>query len=310
MNETSEFETNITQSDGLDENNKLDTNVNNPGKESEIIDSKKKDNFFTNGLLFTFLLGFGLAFTMLTFIFNVVFTSIRVVGESMKPTINTHYVEGKSNPNTGEDCDIVFCYKQSSYQTNDIVVFNNTDNKYIPIINDEKEGEKVDSMIKRVIACPGETITFYLTECPEEYENDNEDLYFYTFKLLDKFGKEKYIDESYLGKPMFIDTTTYEYEVNYYKGKNLFLNYVSLLETLVDDEEYSVTIPKDCYYVMGDNRNNSSDSRFFGAINIEDITGKVVLQVEYGKSIWSAIWKALTSTYIINLRSTYEKIFS
>lgn len=310
MNETSEFETNIENRDNLEVNSELDTNVNNPSAESEVHDSKKKDKFFTSGLLFTFLLGFGLAFTLLTFIFNVVFTSIRVVGESMKPTINTHYVEGKSNPNTGKDCDIVFCYKQSSYQTNDIVVFSNTDYKYVPIINNEKDGEKVDSMIKRIIACPGETIIFRSTECPEDYVNDNEDLYFYTFKILDKFRKEKHIDESYLAEPMFIDTSTYEYEINYYKSKNLFLNYVSLLETLVDGGDYSVTIPKDCYYVMGDNRNNSSDSRFFGAISIEDITGKVVLQVEYGKSIWSAIWKTLTSSYIINLRSTYEKIFS
>lgn len=37
------------------------------------------------------------------------------------------------------------------------------------------------------------------------------------------------------------------------------------------------TIPKNYYFVIGDNRSNSMDSRIFGLINIEDIVGRVVL---------------------------------
>lgn len=35
-----------------------------------------------------------------------------------------------------------------------------------------------------------------------------------------------------------------------------------------------VTIPEDSYFVLGDNRNNSKDSRHFGVVKREDILGK------------------------------------
>jgi len=42
------------------------------------------------------------------------------------------------------------------------------------------------------------------------------------------------------------------------------------------NEVTKIKIPKNCYYLMGDNRDNAMDSRYIGVINEDEIKGKIV----------------------------------
>ncbi len=44
------------------------------------------------------------------------------------------------------------------------------------------------------------------------------------------------------------------------------------------DITYPYTVPAGCIWVMGDNRGNSQDSRYFGAIPVDTVTGKAVFK--------------------------------
>lgn len=67
----------------------------------------------------------------------------------------------------------------------------------------------------------------------------------------------------------------------YINGKRITENYIA--EPMQDkgDIRYPFVVPEGCYFVMGDNRNASTDSRreSIGAIEKEDILGKVVLRL-------------------------------
>ena len=86
--------------------------------------------------------------------------------------------------------------------------------------------------------------------------------------------------------------------------------YKKFAPVLLDDSitdlsmrKVSVTISENCYFAMGDNRNDSSDSRYFGEINYNDICGNVRLQVEYGENIWIALFKKIKSYLSVSITS-------
>jgi signal peptidase I len=51
--------------------------------------------------------------------------------------------------------------------------------------------------------------------------------------------------------------------------------YITTADTM-SDLEYPYTVPEDSYFVLGDFRTNSIDSRMYGAVSKSDIDGKII----------------------------------
>lgn len=66
-----------------------------------------------------------------------------------------------------------------------------------------------------------------------------------------------------------------------FSGSDVYLNGELLdepyiLEPMKPEHDHTIVIPEGHIWLMGDNRNNSTDSRHIGPVNIEDITGKSI----------------------------------
>lgn len=48
---------------------------------------------------------------------------------------------------------------------------------------------------------------------------------------------------------------------------------------LTENVTFPLTVPEGCVFVMGDNRENSADSRFFGCINTSRITSEIIFRI-------------------------------
>lgn len=98
-----------------------------------------------------------------------------------------------------------------------------------------------EMIVKRVIATEGQTVTI-------DYENN-----------------QVSVDGTDLNEDYTYDfmTDTGLFDMNYYDESS---------------GKYVYNVPEDCVFVMGDNRNRSTDSRSIGFISNDDIVGKVFLR--------------------------------
>jgi len=67
-----------------------------------------------------------------------------------------------------------------------------------------------------------------------------------------------------------------------YRDNQLYINDELVnynFETKGNVEDFIIVLGEDEYYIMGDNREDSIDSRHFGAINKENIVGRVLFRI-------------------------------
>lgn len=106
----------------------------------------------------------------------------------------------------------------------------------------------------------------------------------YTFNEINRYDivvvktEDSKIIKRVIGLPG--ETLKYENNTLYINGKETEEPYLT-----EKTEDFNITelgydkIPKDCYFVMGDNRNNSSDSRIIGCVKKENIEGSASLVI-------------------------------
>lgn len=102
------------------------------------------------------------------------------------------------------------------------------------------------TIVKRVIATAGQTVVI-------NYDND-------TISVDDKVIKEDYLSAS---------------------SKNMKISVLFDPEYMIDKNCYKYVVPENCIFVLGDNRNNSTDSRFssVGFVNLDDVMGTALFRI-------------------------------
>lgn len=145
----------------------------------------------------------------------------------------------------------------------------------ILIIDTASADKEEHIVIKRVIGMQGDKIVYMRSA-----DNKTVDL-FVCRNGETSFKKE---DEPYIKEQMIPDDKNPNHNVFINSDGSIIklLNHIPNFETLtvLNDPVYKnfiITVPDNCIYFLGDNRNVSRDSRYYGALPLEKVQAKVLL---------------------------------
>ncbi|MEO8666435.1 MAG: signal peptidase I [Ignavibacteria bacterium] len=261
------------------------------GKETEVKKSKSRE--FADALVYAAIVAF--------IIKILLFEAFRIPTGSMEKTLMvgdfllvTKFTYGATSPRNIPFTDIRLPYfKLPSFKDpkkGDIIVFD------FPGDRDELESKEVVNYIKRCVATPGDTVQvidkqLYING--EKFQNP-------TFSQFDNvkrpqnfvnprmFPKGSEWNEDWYGPirvpkkgdKLKIDSSNYEGWKMFVMKEKHKINLTSERKVMVDDKELpndEYTVERDYLFMMGDNRNNSLDSRFWGFMPVENIVGEAFM---------------------------------
>lgn len=176
-------------------------------------------------------------------------------------------VDGESMLDTLKNKSYIICDSPNDLKRGDIVVAAVSD----------KSVEK--NIVKRIVAAPGDKIVFVCTR--DYYDNE----FFADVKLYICDQDDKYVrqDENYIRNGEM--TTLCFTEHMFSSGEfNLLVveSFSEYLEGEAIDESCIITLDENEYFLLGDNRDNSRDSREYGKFLTSDISGKFMFEIDSG----------------------------
>lgn len=84
-----------------------------------------------------------------------------------------------------------------------------------------------------------------------------------------------YVIKRIIGMPGDVISFNQDTSTIYINGEACDESYIKEDTFLFPEEYNNLTVPENCVFIMGDNRNNSYDSRDYGPVQIAQIVGKV-----------------------------------
>jgi len=197
-----------------------------------------------------------IAVLLALFIRTFVVQAFKIPSGSMKPTliIGDHLLVNKFTYGIKIPLIDRFIIQLDKPKRGDIVVF-----KY------PKDESK--DFIKRVIGIEGDVVEI------------QSDILYVNGEKIDTEYVSKYIDEDISGAE--------RYEESFGESKHY------ILDQYINYEDFGpVTVPENSIFVMGDNRDNSQDSRYWGFVSLNKIKGKALI-IYWSWPNWKRFFKVI-----------------
>ncbi|MBK8550581.1 MAG: signal peptidase I [Ignavibacteria bacterium] len=261
------------------------------GKEED--NKKTKSREFVDALVYA---------AVVAFIIKILFfEAFRIPTGSMEKTLMvgdfllvTKFTYGATTPRNIPFTDIRLPYFQlpgfKDPKRGDIIVFD------FPGDRDDLESKEVVNYIKRCVAIPGDSLQIidkklyvngeiFPNPPNSMFDNVKRPANFVNPRMFPKgssWNEDWYgtIRVPKIGDKLKIDSSNYEGWKMFVMKEGHSIRMTADRKVLVDDKELpnnEYTVERDYLFMMGDNRNNSLDSRFWGFMPVDNIVGEALL---------------------------------